>query len=122
MSNFYRAAAFNFFLACLIWSCNPSPKNLFLLHSAEETGIVFTNTIQESDSFNILTYDYIYNGGGVAVADFNNDGFQDLFFTGNMVPNALYLNKGDLHFQDITHVANVNVNGRWNSGVSVVDI
>ncbi len=103
-------------------SCKQESKTLFQLLPSDKTGIDFANTIQETDSFNILTYEYIYNGGGVAVADFNNDGLQDVFFTGNEVPNRLYLNQGGLKFKDITEKANVNVKDRWNSGVSVVDI
>ena len=103
-------------------ACKRSPETLFKLHPASETGVDFNNTIFESDSFNILDYDYIYNGGGVAVADFNNDSLPDLFFTGNMVPNKMYLNKGNFKFQDITTQANVNVKGKWNSGVVIVDI
>ncbi|MEJ1241506.1 VCBS repeat-containing protein [Chryseolinea sp. T2] len=99
-----------------------APDTLFVLHDADDTGIDFSNTVDESDSFNILTYDYIYNGGGVGVADFNNDGLQDLFFTGNQVPNRLYLNKGNFRFDDVTDKANVNVPKRWNEGVAVVDI
>src|SRR5579859_2307136 len=104
------------------WSCNRAPKTLFRLVPQKESGIRFENTIQESDSFNILTYEYIYNGGGVGIGDFNNDGLQDIFFCGNMVPNKLYLNSGALKFKDITDIAHVNVAGKWNSGVSIVDI
>jgi len=115
--------AFSFALFCISMSgCKKSPHTLFRLLSADDTGIDFSNTITETDSFNILTYEYIYNGGGVAVADFNNDGLQDIFFTGNEVPNKLYINRGNLKFEDITATANVNVSGRWNSGVVVVDI
>jgi len=89
---------------------------------ASETGVSFENTIQENDTFNILTYEYIYNGGGVGVGDFNNDGLKDLFFAGNLVSNKLYLNKGNFEFKDITETAKVNVPGKWNSGVAVVDI
>jgi hypothetical protein len=108
----------------LLWvgQCKPKPETLFVLKDAEETGVHFANRIDESDSFNILSYDYIYNGGGVGIADFNNDGLQDIFFTGNQVPNVLYLNQGNLTFKDISKTANVNVKGRWNSGVAVVDI
>jgi hypothetical protein len=111
------------FTVCLLTlRCQEKPQTLFEPVSSDQTGITFSNEIQENDTFNILTYEYIYNGGGVAVADFNNDDRQDVFFTGNLVPNKLYLNKGDLRFEDITEVAAVNVAGRWNSGVSVVDI
>jgi len=102
--------------------CKESPDTLLVLRTADETGLNFSNTIPESDSLNIFIYDYIYNGGGVAVADFNNDGLQDIFFTGNVMPNRLYLNTGALKFKDVTEEANVNIYGRWNSGVTVVDI
>src|SRR5258706_10121302 len=109
-------------IALLGWSCAQKPKTLFRLVPREESGIKFSNDIHESDSFNILTYEYIYNGGGVGIGDFNNDGLQDLFFCGNMVPNKLYLNLGGLKFKDIAEKANINVAGKWNSGVSLVDI
>src|SRR5882672_8338360 len=109
-------------MAVLGWGCNQKSKTLFRLVPGEESGIRFSNDIHESDSFNILTYEYIYNGGGVGLGDFNNDGLQDLFFCGNMVSNRLYLNQGALKFKDITEKANVNIPGKWNSGVSLVDI
>ncbi len=106
----------------MLSNCKKKPTTLFELKAPEDTGINFSNTIQENDSFNILTYDYIYNGGGVGIADFNNDGLQDIFFTGNQEQNALYLNEGEFKFRDITANANINVPGRWNQGVAVVDI
>jgi len=109
-------------LAVLVLSCTQRPKTLFKLISPDDSGISFTNTIYEDDNFNILTTENIYNGGGVGVGDFNSDGLQDLFFCGNMVPNRLYLNQGKLKFKDVTEQAQVNVEGRWSSGVSVVDI
>src|SRR5690606_1721135 len=75
----------------------------------------------ENDTFNILTHEYIYNGGGVGVADFNNDGLPDIFFSGNLVPNRLYLNKGDLEFEDISTIAGIQIPGRWDSGVAIAD-
>src|SRR5882762_7184966 len=110
-------------LIFLLATCKePEPVTLFRLLPPGETGVDFTNTVNETDSFNILTYEYIYNGGGVGIADFSNDGLNDIFFAGNLVPNKLYLNKGDLKFKDVTSEANVNILGRWNSGVTVVDI
>lgn len=103
------------------FACNRE-KTLFQQMPPEETGIHFSNRIIEDDTFNILEYEYVYNGGGVAIADFNKDGLSDVYFTGNMVPNQLYLNKGNFRFEDITEVAGVKGEGRWNSGVAVVDI
>ena len=112
-------------MVCLIFSVGCGQKEnqtLFSLLSPEETGIHFSNMIAESDTLNILKEEYIYNGGGVAVGDFNNDGLPDVYFTGNMVSNQLYLNKGNMKFEDITKKANVTGEGRWCAGVSVVDI
>lgn len=76
----------------------------------------------ETDSINPLTHVNIYNGGGVGIGDFNNDGLQDIYFAGNMVSNKLYLNKGDMKFEDVTEAAAVTGNGKWCRGVSVIDI
>ncbi|MGK7369525.1 MAG: VCBS repeat-containing protein [Candidatus Halalkalibacterium sp. M3_1C_030] len=86
------------------------------------SGIEFRNTITEDESNNVLDYEYMYNGGGVAVADFNNDGLQDLYFTGNMVSNRLYLNAGGLKFMDVSDVSGTSGNDKWYTGVSIVDI
>ncbi|WP_421893163.1 VCBS repeat-containing protein [Marinoscillum sp.] len=86
------------------------------------THVNFNNEIIENDSFNILDFEYVYNGGGVALADFNNDGLSDVFFTGNMVPNRLYLNQGGMTFRDITVKAGVGAPDKWSSGVAVVDV
>lgn len=87
-----------------------------------KTGIYFNNKITESDSLNPMDETNIYNGGGIGVGDFNNDGLQDLYFAGNQVSNKLYLNKGNLKFQDVTAEAGVDGEGRWSKGISVVDI
>lgn len=97
-------------------------KTLFDQLSPKQTGIHFSNRILENDTFNILAYEYVYNGGGVGIGDFNNDGLEDVFFTGNNTGNRLYLNRGNFKFEDITADAGVAAKDRWNSGVAVVDI
>ena len=90
--------------------------------SSEHSGIRFANTITDNDTLNVLDVENIYNGGGVGIADFNNDGFRDIYFTGNTVSNKLYLNKSDFKFDDVTTAAGVDGGGRWCRGVSVVDL
>src|SRR5437762_6011981 len=94
---------------------------VFTLLSPTETGVTFANTITTSDSLNVRTDVYVYNGAGVAVGDINNDGLPDIFFAGNMVSSRLYLNKGDMRFEDITQSAGATTHG-WASGVSMVDV
>jgi hypothetical protein len=109
------------FIVLSIISCNRS-KTLFRLVSSSHSGIHFNNKIVETDSLNPLNSVNIYNGGGVGIGDFNNDGLQDIYFVGNMVSNKLYLNEGNLKFRDVTKEANVDGEGRWSKGVSVIDI
>src|SRR3989337_2310728 len=99
-----------------------SHATLFQLLPAAKTGIDFANNLTESDSLNILNQANIYNGGGVGIGDFNNDGLPDIYLAGNMVSNKLYLNKGSMKFEDRTDAAGVGGEGRWCTGVSVVDI
>lgn len=107
----------------LIFSaCGHSHENKFVKLDPSSTHIDFTNTIFESDSINIFDFSNIYNGGGVGVGDFNNDGLQDLYFTGNMVKNKLYLNKGNMKFEDVTAASNTDSKDVWSRGVAVVDI
>ncbi|MBC6368272.1 VCBS repeat-containing protein [Algoriphagus sp. AK58] len=105
----------------LLSSCQKDQR-LFELKSPNDTGIEFNNEIIESDSFNILTDEYIFNGGGVSVADFDQNGLPDLFFTGNQVPNRLYLNQGDFKFKDVSEQAGIMANEKWCTGSVVVDI
>lgn len=98
---------------------------LFQILPSAQTNIHFSNSISENESLNVLSYEYFYNGGGVAVGDINNDGLEDLFFTGNMKPNKLYLNQGNLKFKDITKEANKELEGRidgWKTGVTMADV
>ena len=117
----FSTALFIILLFTII-NCSKKKDTLFVLLSPDDCGVDFENAVPETDSFNILTYEYIYNGGGVATADFNNDGWVDIFFCGNRVPNRLFLNQGDLKFKDVSDQANVSIPGRWNSGVAVIDI
>jgi enediyne biosynthesis protein E4 len=94
---------------------------LFKQLKSDHTNILFNNLITESDSLNIISFEYIYNGGGVGVGDMNNDGLEDIFFAGNMVSSRLYLNTGGLRFKDVTETAGVATN-QWCTGVAMVDI
>jgi enediyne biosynthesis protein E4 len=107
---------------CLFTGCRQQLKKQFTLIPPSQSGIHFSNRITENDSVNILDNEYVYNGGGVAIADFNNDGLQDVYFTGNMVGNKMYLNRGGFRFEDITAISKTNGGGRWCSGVAIVDI
>ena len=114
----------NFYLLLIVFcfcSCQKR-ATLFQLLEAEETGIDFNNLITETSEFNILTEEYIFNGGGVAVADFDKNGLPDLFFTGNMVSNELYLNQGSLKFEKVTEAAQLQSEGFWSTGVAVIDL
>ncbi len=107
---------------CVLGFGSCKKKTLFEKISSSHSGIDFNNKIIESDSINPLDIVNIYNGGGVGIGDFNGDGLQDIYFTGNMVPNRLYLNKGNFRFEDITDKAGVGGDGRWGRGVAIVDI
>ena len=96
---------------------------LFTLLSSEQTHIDFSNTLSEGLNTNVLMYEYFYNGGGVATGDLNGDGLPDLYFTGNMIDNKLYLNKGHMQFEDITAIAGVAGRpGPWKTGVTMADV
>ncbi len=118
MKNFYLT-----FIAGLfgLLGCRQE-KPLFDQLSPSQTGIHFANRIQENDTFNILSFEFVYNGGGVAIGDFNNDQLQDIFFTGNTAENKLYLNKDNFQFEDISEQAGISAKNRWCSGVATVDI
>jgi len=94
----------------------------FSLISNTQTHIDFENKMEENLYFNFINYPYVYNGGGVAVGDINNDGLEDVYFTSNVGSNKLYLNKGDFTFEDITEKATVEDDKGWSTGVSMVDI
>jgi hypothetical protein len=112
---------FYFLLLIFLAGCNDQ-DTLFTRLDSGKTGIKFNNFVEEDAENNVLQYGYFYNGGGVAAADFNNDGLVDLYFTGNMVANKLYLNKGDFEFEDISEKSGTGLNEGWKTGVSLVDI
>ena len=97
-------------------------KGLFTQLDSTVTGITFANVITETDEMNINLYGYLYNGGGVAAGDINNDGLIDLYFTGGMVFHKLYLNEGNFKFKDITATAGVDGGYGFKTGVTMVDI
>jgi hypothetical protein len=97
--------------------------HLFSLLPASRTNIGFNNTLTEGLNTNVLMYEYFYNGGGVAAGDLNGDGLQDIYFTANMVDNKLYLNKGHMHFEDVTNKAGVAGRpGPWKTGTTLADV
>ncbi len=107
------------FFAVMI-SCNQN-KTLFQSLSSSQTGIDFINQVEENDKYNVLNYMNIYTGAGVAAGDVNNDGLVDLFFSGNQTSCRLYINRGNMQFEDVTEKAGLITN-RWCTGVSMVDI
>ena len=98
------------------------PETVFTLVSNEHTGVKFSNDLRETEEQNILRNPYYYNGGGVAIGDINNDGLPDIYFTGNMTGDELYLNKGNLQFQNITRTAGIISANLWTTGVTFTDI
>ncbi|MEZ4898665.1 MAG: VCBS repeat-containing protein [Saprospiraceae bacterium] len=96
--------------------------NLFSRMPARLTGVDFINRLEENPEFNVLTYTYFYNGGGVAIGDVNNDGLPDIYFTANMMASHLYINKGDWKFENIAAKAGVEAAGFWNTGVVMADV
>ena len=108
-------------LVFVLISCSKEPE-LFTNPDIEQAGISFKNTLTPNEDMNILDYLYFYNGGGVAVGDINNDGLPDIYFSGNQVKNELYLNKGNLQFENITEQAGVAGISDWNTSAIMGDV
>jgi hypothetical protein len=111
-----------FVVGCFFFISCKKEEKLFTLVKSADSGIDFSNRIAENDTMNILSFEYVYNGGGVGLGDFNNDSLVDVYFTGNSVDNKLYLNKGDFRFEEVTQKAGVGAPGQWSTGVALVDI
>jgi enediyne biosynthesis protein E4 len=126
INQFSKAKEFCLLIMAVILfsSCETSKKTepMFELLDNKKTGLDFVNKLTPSLQFNMFTYMYFYNGGGVGAGDFNNDGLIDLFFSANQGDNKLYINKGKLAFADVTKEAAIPQDGGWSTGVSVVDI
>ncbi|MFN8345004.1 MAG: VCBS repeat-containing protein [Spirosomataceae bacterium] len=121
----FRFFSLGLLAVALLSSCQD--KTLFSKLSVDETGVDFSNRIMENDTMNILDFEYIYNGGGVGIADMNGDSLPDVVFSGNQAESSIYLNRStvkgaSLHFENISKKAGISNLGRWCSGVSLVDI
>ncbi|NQU55372.1 MAG: VCBS repeat-containing protein [Bacteroidetes bacterium] len=116
------------FFVSILFACHNDKEDsvtentLFELVSAKESGIDFTNKIENEKNFNIFTYRNFYNGGAVGIADINNDGLADVYLTSNKEKNKLFLNQGNFTFKDITEEAGVGGNHSWSTGIAMVDI
>jgi len=129
---YINAWLFITFVLLIVAGCQKKQKRmentLFVLLPPDSSGVDFINRITSDDVTNILTYEYLYNGGGVGIGDFNKDGFQDIFFVGSQVPSKLYINKGypvgksPFSFEDMTESSGITINEGWAFGVCVVDV
>lgn len=106
----------------LLTACAKRESTLFHEIKSAESGLTFNNAIVEDQQLNMLNYQYLYNGGGVGIGDFNNDNLPDIYFTASVQPNKLFINRGNMKFEDVTEKAGVGGNKKWSRGATVVDI
>lgn len=118
----YYSCLLHLAIMLCFFSCESKKETLFTKLDSSETGIDFFNENHETENTNILSYEYYYNGGGVALGDINNDGLTDVYFTSNIFPNKLYLNKGNFRFEDITEKSGTACEVGWKTGVTMVDV
>lgn len=109
-------------LCCHHGGYSPPKNALFTKLSPADCGIDFRNDVKEDSVFNEATYMNIYNGGGVAIGDINNDGLPDVFMSSNQGKNKLFLNKGNFYFEDITDMAGIVKDQKWSTGVTMADV
>ncbi len=119
-----RSLVWAVLVSLFLFSCGERKTGpyTFEVMKSDRTGLAFSNTLNSTDSFNLFKYMYFYNGAGVGVGDFNNDGLQDIFFASNQGDNSLFLNKGNLQFRNVTKEAGIPSDHAWSTGVSIVDI
>lgn len=103
-------------------SCKEKKQPLFIEIKSEQSGITFNNAIKEDQMLNMINYQYLYNGGGVGIGDFNNDSLPDIYFTSSIQSSRLYLNRGQMKFEDVTDKANAGGEKKWCRGATIVDI
>ena len=121
-SNILLVASFLLILCCNKLEKQDESTIKFRTLNYADTGINFKNKLTYKTKVNIIEYLYYYNGGGVAIGDINNDGLEDIYFSGNQVSDRLYLNLGNLKFQDITLSSGIKADSSWSNGVSFEDV
>ena len=109
-------------LIFILIGCQSNNEYIFELKSSLDTNINFENNLIFDQKFNVYTYRNFYNGGGVSIGDINNDGLADIYFTANQKQNELYINRGDLKFENITQTSGIGGKRAWSTGVTMVDI